>query len=213
MIDEGVAVVLYAIDRLIALRLKCAHRVVAVPFQQLADGPRSQVLVTAVSEHGTAFALSPGTHLVHVAHHHIEISTREVTLVFVGDLKHRACIAAVGATSQLAGTPRRAVGTVTEGIVATLGIYPSVHRIDVEQVGVHRVGIFFSSAPPAVGYRVFTVIAVTKAVIGTTLASLIGILRGGITVNDDVVLAVGCLELRPQVPVKDLVMAVDFLVQ
>ena len=213
MVDKRVAVVLDTIHRLVAVRFQRAHGVVAMPFQQLADSPRRQVLVGTVGEHDIAVILSPRAHTVHVANNHIEIGTREVALVLVGNLKHGTRITAVGAATQLAGSSGRTVSTVAEGIIPSLGIHPTVNRINVEQVGVHRVSIFFSSTPPAVGHRVLTVIAVADAVVGAALAGLIGVLHVGVTVDDDTITAVGRLELWPQVPVIDFIMVSDLLVQ
>ena len=104
VIDKRVSVMLNTIYSLIAVRLQGTYRVIAVPFQELTDGPRRQVLIVAVGEHGTALALGPSAHAVHVANHHIEIGTCKVTLILIGNLKHGTRITAVGATSQFAGS-------------------------------------------------------------------------------------------------------------
>ena len=187
-----------------------AHRVVAVPFEQLADGPWCQMLVTAVGEHHATTTTGPRADAVHIAHHHIEISTREVALVLVGYLKHRSRVSAMGAVAQFAGSAWGAVSTVTEGVIAALVVHPSIDRIQMIQVGVHGILI---SAPPTVGHRVLTVVAVADFTVVAALACTIGVLRGRVTVDNDISIAIGGFEFFPQVRISNPVVASDDFVQ
>ena len=96
---------LNAIDRIVASGFKRAHGIVAVPLQQLVDGPISQSQIGAGSEHNVAGTTGIVTHARHVACREIEINACEVTLILVGDLKHCAIISAKGACAQFAGSP------------------------------------------------------------------------------------------------------------
>ena len=80
----------------------------------------------------------------------------------------------MGAVAQFAGSAWGAVGTVTEGVIAALVVHPSIDRIQMVQVGVH--GVLFS-APPTIGHRVLTVVAVTDTAVIAALVGSIGVLR------------------------------------
>ena len=188
IVDKGVTVLLDTIYRIVAPGFKRAHGIIAVPLQQLVDGPISQSQIGAGSEHDIAGTAGIVAHTRHVACREIEINTREVALVLVGDLKHSAVISAKGACAQFAGTLGHAVGTVAKRMIAAFVVHPSVNREHVMQVGVGSITI--APTPPAVGNRVLTVVAVSNAAVITALVAAIGVLCRGIAVDNGCAVAV-----------------------
>ena len=61
------------------------------------------------------------------------------------------------------------------------------------QVGVRCISL--RAAPPAVGDRMLTVIAVAHATISTALVITIGVLRSRITIDNRIAIAVGTFEV------------------
>ena len=96
-------------------------------------------------------------------------------------------------------------------MVASLIIHPTVNGEHVMQVGIGSIGV--RAAPPAVGNRVFTVVAVAHAVIVAALVAAPGVLAGRVTVDDGRADTIGGLEVGPQIRVGPLGVALDDLVQ
>ena len=97
VVNKRVAVMLNAIDSIVTRHFKGAHRVVAMPSEQLVDGPCRQSLVGARAEHYTTRATGEVADAGHIARGKVEINAGKVTLVLVGHLKHCAAVSAESA--------------------------------------------------------------------------------------------------------------------
>ena len=118
---------LNAIDRIVASGFKRTYRIVAVPLQQLVDGPIGQSQIGAGSEHNVAGTTGIVTHARHVACREIEINAREVTFVFVSNLKHSAVISAKGTRAQFPCSIYSACITISKWIITTFAVHKSVN--------------------------------------------------------------------------------------
>ena len=97
---------LNAIDRIVASSFKTAHGIIAVPLQQLVDGPSSHAFVGTRTEHDIAGTSGKVTDASHISGGKIEINACKVALVLVSDLKHGTTVTAKGTRAQFA----RAIG-------------------------------------------------------------------------------------------------------
>ncbi len=159
MVDKGVAVALHFIYCVVALDFLVADRVLTVPFQQQVHRPCSEKRIAVAGEH---VALPARVDVV-VARCHIEICACEVALVFIIRLENRAAVprerARTAAAERFHRSARRhvrTVGTLAERQVAALIVHIAVGRIEVIEVGIHRISV----VKPALGERVLAVVAI-----------------------------------------------------
>ena len=178
-----------------------------MPLQQLVNGPCCQALVRARTEHDIAGTTGKIAYAGHVPNGKIEINAGKVALILVGDLKHSAIISAECTCAQFTCSLGCAIVTVAERIVTALVVHPSINGEHVMQVSVSRVRT--RATPPTIWNGVLTVIAVTNTVISAALTTAVGVLRRRISVNNSIPIAIGGLEVSPQLAIGALGVPLD----
>ena len=161
IVDVGIAVVLDAVDGLVAVAFLVAHGVVLRPLQEHVEGPGLESGPCVSGKHDAAFALRPLGKTALVGGGHIEIGACKVALVFVGRFKHRTAVSGNGRRSHLAEplcTLFRGALHLAEGEVSAHAVHIAVGGIEVEEVGVCRNSR--TAAPPAFRERMLTVVLV-----------------------------------------------------
>ena len=169
IVDEGVAVFLNVVDSVVAgcffladgVVLRPLHQHLQLPFLQTGIG----IAVDDIYDVGGTIVGIPVGEFFFVAGHHIEICTREVTLIFVVRFEDGTAVSVVGAGTELTEAVGRNIGRIVdlaEGVVGAFAVDESVGRIDMVQVGIHRC----IAAEPALWPRVLAVVAVAFLVVG-----------------------------------------------
>ena len=206
MVDEGVAVVLVAVDGVVAVDFLLADGVLVAPAQQHGHGPGFDVGLVGHA------AGAPVVVFAAVAHAHVEVAAGDVTLVFVDGFKHLARVALRDARSQLGAVARGVGGVIdlAEGIVAALRVDEAIGGIHVEEVAAGRGAL----VEPALRPGVLAVPAVAFLFVFATQARAQAVFVVGIDVpNLAVGFAVGVGEGVDEAAVAHHVVAFDDVVQ
>ena len=193
VVDEGVAVVLYLIHRIVARHLLVAHGILARPLKQQVDRPLVEGEPRCVRHHVGIF---PG--VVLVAGGHVEIGACKVALILVVGLKHGGTAAALPChwCAHLgAAVVEARCRYLAQRVVVLCQIGIAVAGIEVVEVGI---GIDLRASPPALGEGVLAVHAAHRAR-ATKVAGDVAIHVPHLVVVVEV--AVGALEVVPQAAV------------
>ena len=150
MIDEGVTIVLYAVNNVVAVEFLLAHRVILVPLEQQTLRPTVKRRISAVGDH---IGVTPREVLV--ASDHIEICASKVALILIGRLENILATAALSHNGITDGGDTvvkfEFLGAVNdaEGVVAFCRICLCIRGIQVVEIDIGgHAGI---ATPPTLG--------------------------------------------------------------
>ena len=159
MVYEGVAVVLHAVDSVVAPCFFFGHGILTVPAQQQIDGPRVKCRICIRRHH---VGVLPGQVLVYGGH--VKVRTGKVSLVLISrleDIFGSAALSGHGVAHFAYAVIKIRVGTyLAEGIVELSAISFYFTGIQMVEVYIRRyVGI---ASPPRFGERVLAIEAAER---------------------------------------------------